>query len=103
MASWHQNREANYNEFNPGIIVEKENSLAGIYLNSHDRITVFVAYRHQFYGGEDKVRVDGFLGPGTGYRYPVVGGLRAVVGQHAFAFIPPTPYNSAAIAYAFMF
>lgn len=101
LASWHQNREANYNEINPGVVLEKEHYLAGIYFNSHRRVTVFGAYRHQFTSDAAKVRLDGFIGLGTGYRHPYVGGLRIVVGQHALTFVPPTPYNSATVAYAY--
>lgn len=99
LLSYHTNRDNNYNEVNPGIIVEAGHVIAGAYHNSHYRTTVFIGGRVAI-AEFGPVKVDMVAALATGYRVPAVVGVRTKVGQHEFTLVPPTKHNSGVIAYS---
>jgi hypothetical protein len=93
------------NQFNPGIHLEAKNARAGVYLNSHDRVTGYVGYSLSI-GGTQVAGVPinfGVLGAlGSGYRSPIIGGLELRVGAHFTVLAVPgiKNVNSTALGFA---
>jgi len=48
LASYHKDREAGYNEFNPGIGYRSGYMTAGAYKNSHDNLSVYLAGEYHY-------------------------------------------------------
>jgi hypothetical protein len=101
LASYHFNRDVDYNEVNPGFFIQKENLVGFAYWNSNRRLSVGVAGAFDVWRKYD-VAVSVLAGVGSGYHLPVVGGVRLTVGRHQIFAVPPTKYNSATVAYAYL-
>lgn len=63
LATYHFDRDANYNEFNPGAYVACDEYVAGVYYNSEKRTSVYVGYQFVNVLGP----IDIIVGVVTGY------------------------------------
>ena len=95
-ASYHDDR-GDHNQVNPGVVVEADWLAAGIYRNSLDRTTVFVqaAYWTEWRKAAliGPIRFGVSAGLGTGYRYPVIGGLQIQGRYWNVTYVPRTPWE----------
>lgn len=90
VGTYHFDRTAGYNEFNPGVYARAERHTVGVYYNSFRKTSAYYAYRAFSYG-----RTSVHVGAVTGYeRAPVV---PLVVAEYALTdhtrlvLIPPAP------------
>jgi hypothetical protein len=93
IASYHFDRK-DYNEINPGIILQKERVLGGYYYNSHRRHTMFIAYDYPISYGFSVT-----LGLATGYKTPLLGAIRWERKNLAIYIAPPTKEQSVVIGF----
>lgn len=96
LASYHENRAANYNEINPGIVLERNHYVGGYYYNSIHRHSVFIARDFTITGGE-MGRLSFVLGAISGYRNPVLGTIRWTTRNFSLYFVPSAGGISAVI------
>jgi hypothetical protein len=103
LGSHHANRDAGYEEFNPGLAAEFSvpdspwSLVAGAYRNSYGKTAVFAqaAVMPLEYG---PVKLGASLGLSTGYRSPIIGGLQARLWDRLnITIVPPTGPNTGVI------
>lgn len=89
----------NYNEVNPGFVMDVGNVSVGAYRNSHSRNSSVLAYRVPVKNiGDSKFEV--VVGHATGYNINYVASIRWDYKQHSFYIVPATKYNSGVVGYA---
>lgn len=71
-ASYHADRSQHWNEFNPGIGVERDGWVSGYYRNSYHRNTWYVGHVWRPLELGNYVRAGVIVSAATGYRWPVV-------------------------------
>lgn len=99
VASHHFNATREYNEFNPGIIIQrKDNAVFYAYVNSYKRATFGFGYRYNFRVGQLPLAVVPAIV--SGYNSPVSLSLVYSTGKHNIHFIPPIR-NTFVVAYSF--
>lgn len=88
---FHANNEYDYNQFNPGIVVEMDWLTFGGYRNSFDKTTVFVQgvwFPTKLQTPLGELKLGASLGLGTGYEHPVIGGFQAQFRYINLTYIP---------------
>lgn len=92
------------NQFNPGIHAEINDVIrTGVYINSRDRVSVYVGGQLRLLHGELhglNIQLRGFGGLSSGYRSPVIGGLELVAGNVVVLLAPKTRDSAWTIGFA---
>lgn len=98
VASYHTNPDTDYNEVNPGLLVQGEKYVYGAYYNSHHRWTGLLAYRHNLVK-RGEFEVSAVAGLVSGYDFPIAAAVQVRVGQLGLWLVPPTKRNSGVIGF----
>lgn len=98
--SHHGKRDPDYNEVNPGLILEAGNWHFGAYRNTFRRTTVFLVRDWTIASG-DSWAFSFQAGPATGYSFPAIAFFRARYGPVSLYFLPPIANHKHVAALAF--
>jgi len=83
LGSYHVDASRDYQQFNPGILVEAGANVASVYRNSNDRTTVLLGRRFAF-----NEHVGVMAAVCSGYRRPVCAAIYVRAGPLELAIIP---------------
>lgn len=89
LGTYHADRQAGYQEFNPGIYVVQDSITAGVYYNSEKKISTYVGYSFQY--NNFSLTVGGVTGYGSGIRPMLVPSYKIPGTSFRVAYLPQVP------------
>lgn len=89
LGTYHADRQANYQEFNPGIYIVSDSITAGVYYNSERKTSLYAGYSFQYQNFS--LTVGGVTGYSSGIRPMLVPSYKIPGTSFRVAYLPQVP------------